>query len=143
MIASVTRLRVRSIWYLPAFVWRTFLAQRQVVHAAGFAGGRLLVDSDRTFWALTGWENEQAMKRFRSSGAHAAVMPKLTHWCDEASYAHWSQEGSAVPNWLEAYERLLAEGRLSPVTNPSSNHQARLFRQPRLKPAIGQDLKPA
>lgn len=77
MLASVTRLRVRSFLYLPAFLWMTFLAQRQTVRASGFIGGRLLVDRHRTYWTLTVWEDEKAMKGFRGSGPHARAMPKL------------------------------------------------------------------
>jgi len=30
MLASLTRLRVRSVRFLPSFLWRTFLSRRQV-----------------------------------------------------------------------------------------------------------------
>lgn len=140
MLASVTRLRVRSAKHLPVFLWNTFLTQRQVIHAAGFLGGRLLVDAHRTYWTLTVWENAPAMKAFRSSGAHSQVMPRLMGWCDEASYAHW-ETALPVPSWPEAYEHLVTDGRLSRVANPSADHTARIFAQPRLKPLIGADLK--
>ncbi len=120
MFISVTRLRVRSFRSLPAFLWMTFLAQRQTVRAASFLGGRLLVDNLRTYWTLTAWENEKAMKAFRGSGPHARVMPKLVEWCDEASYAHWTSTDDRLPEWLEAYEVLLREGRLSRVGAPLS-----------------------
>src|SRR5438477_7477645 len=73
MLASVTRLRIRSVRYLPAFIWRTVSTQRQTVRAPGFVGGRLLMDVRRTFWTLTVWESEKAMKVFRGSGAHARL----------------------------------------------------------------------
>ncbi len=120
MFISVTRLRVRSFRSLPAFLWMTFLAQRQTVRAASFLGGRLLVDNLHTYWTLTAWENEKAMKPFRGSGPHARVMPKLVEWCDEASYAHWTSTDDRLPEWLEAYEVLLREGRLSRVARPLS-----------------------
>lgn len=143
MFASVTRLRVRSVKYLPMFLWGTFLSQRQVLRASGFLGGRLLVDVHWTFWTLTVWESEQAMKAFRGSAAHARAMPGLIGWCDEGAYAHWLQDGAALPSWLEAYERLVQEGRVSRVAHPSPDHEARRFAKPRLDPLIGQDLKPA
>jgi len=142
MFASVTRLRVRSIWYLPQFLLRTMLSQRQTVRSAGFVGGRLLVDRSLTFWTLTVWRSEQEMKKFRGAGVHAKAMRKLPLWCDEASYAHWNSEGETVATWPEAYARLVAEGKLSAVMHPSPNHEARRFREPRLEPTIGQDLKP-
>jgi hypothetical protein len=142
MFASVTRLRVRSLRYVPGFLWMTFLSQRQVVRAPEFVGGKLLIDARRTFWTLTAWGSERAMKAFRGSGPHAKVMPNLLEWCDEASYAHWISESDAIPSWPEAYEHLQSEGRLSRVAHPSRNHEAREFARPRLSPLIGQDLKP-
>jgi heme-degrading monooxygenase HmoA len=142
MLASVTRLRVRSVRFIPAFLWRTFLSERQGVRAPGFFGGRLLLDSGLTFWTLTVWESEQAMRGFRGSGAHARVMSRLARWCNEAAYAHWVQMSDHIPTWDEAYERLVAEGRLSRVERPSKNHSDRQFARPRLKPLIGLDLKP-
>lgn len=142
MFASVTRLRVRSAIILPAFLWSTFSTQRQVVRAPGFFGGRLLVDTHRTYWTLTVWENERAVKAFRGSGAHARVMPRLSRWCDEGAYAHWEIVGNAIPTWPEAYEQLVNGGKLSRVDQPSAEHVARIFPRPRLKPLIGNDLKP-
>jgi hypothetical protein len=144
MFASVTRLRVRAARYLPAFLWQTFLTQRQVARAHGLIGGRLLIDAHLTFWTLTVWESEKTMKAFRGSGAHARVMPRLAGWCDEASYAHWSAgdvSASVIPSWPEAYEHLVSEGRMSRVEYPSRDHEARRFPAPRLKPMIGLDLK--
>jgi Domain of unknown function (DUF3291) len=128
---------------MPAFLWHTFLSMRQVVRADGFFGGALLVDSHRTFWTLTVWDGEHAMKRFRGSGAHSQVMNQLVEWCDEAAYAHWVPTGDSVPDWLEAYERLMAEGRKSRVAHPSAGHEAFEFPKPRLRPLIGRNLKPA
>jgi hypothetical protein len=142
MLASVTRLRVRSLRFAPAFLWKTFLARRQGVRATGFLGRRLLIDTGLAFWALTVRESEPAMKAFRGSGAHVGVMPRLAEWCDEAAYAHWSPANGSVPTWPEAHDRLVAEGRLSRVTQPSPHHEAHYFAQPRLSPRIGQDLKP-
>jgi hypothetical protein len=141
MFASVTRLRVRSLKFLPPFLWYTLQSQRQVVRSAGFLGGRLLVDSHRTYWTLTLWDSEQAMKKFRGTGAHSRVMSRLAGWCDEAAYAHWTPEQDSVPQWKDAYQHLIAEGRLSRVEHPSADHSGRRFAEPRLRPLIGQDLR--
>jgi heme-degrading monooxygenase HmoA len=141
MLASVTRLRVRSLLFLPAFARYTFLSWRQVIRAEGFHGGRLLIDRRLTFWTLTVWETERAMKAFRGAAAHAKVMPLLVHWRDEAAFAHWTLSRDSVPFWPEAHERLLKEGKLSRVAHPSPLHDAREFPVPRLKPLIGNDLK--
>lgn len=142
MLVSVTRLRIRSIRYLPPFVWSNYFVHRQILHTPGFAGGRVLQDANRTYWTLTMWEAEQHMKSFRNSGAHARVMPRLSIWCDEAAYVHWSTSQTGVPTWPEAYTQLVKEGRLSRVLHPSQNHTARHFDEPRLVPLRGLDLHP-
>jgi hypothetical protein len=123
-------------------LWQTFLSQRQVVRALGFSGGKLLIDAKLTFWTLTVWQDERAMKAFRGAAAHAKIMPRLMEWCNEASYAHWALNGDSVPSWQEAHERLVGEGRLSRVAHPSPSHKTRQFAKPRLKPLVGLDLKP-
>lgn len=142
MFISVTRLRVRRFIYMPQFLWKTQLAKIQVRKAPGFLGGKLLVDARRTYWTLTAWESERAMKAYRGSGAHSGVMPRLAEWCDEAAYTHWESPEPTVPEWPEVYERLINSGRMSRVPHPSPEHEARQFALPRLHPLIGQDLKP-
>src|ERR1044071_935306 len=95
---SVTRLRIRSIFYFPQFIWYAL--------ASGFLGGRLVRESGNIFWTLTMWVDEAAMRAYRSSGAHAKVMPKLLNWCDEASVVHWSQEEAELPGWQAAHQRM-------------------------------------
>jgi hypothetical protein len=141
MFASVTRLRVRSIRFLPEFLLRTFHTKRQATRADGFVGGRLLVDSGHTYWTLTVWESEQAMKKFRGSGEHAKVMRMLPHWCNEAAYGHWTTESTDIPAWPEAYDQLVAVGKLSRVDHPTPEHERREFARPHLKPEIGSLLK--
>src|SRR5574341_548939 len=101
---SVTRLRARSIFYLPQFFWHTFKVQKQAKSASGMLGGRLLLEARWAFWTMTAWESEAAMRAFRSSGAHMKAMPKLLDWCDEASYAHWEQESEELPSWAEEHQ---------------------------------------
>lgn len=117
--------------------------KRQVVRSPGFVGGRLLVDAHRTYWTLTVWEDEKAMKAFRGSGAHSKAMPRLPKWCDEGAYAHWETNDARVPEWPEAYEHLVKDGKLSRVESPSPDHAARRFPPPRLKPMIGTTLAPS
>lgn len=140
MFASVTRLRVRSLLFLPQFLWMTTQIQRQTEKAPGLLGLRLLVDRKQTYWTLTAWQDEKAMKAFRGSGPHAKAMKKLPVWCDEAAYAHWTEEQGHLPEWPEAYERLLATYKLSRVKHPSAAHERAEFRPPTLKSRFHRDL---
>lgn len=139
---SVTRLRLRSIFYLPLFIWHTLKSQRQVTRASGFLGGRLLRDPGNTFWTLTAWKDEAAMRAYRGSGAHMKAMPRLLNWCDEASIAHWEQETAELPEWSEAHRRMVREGRMSKVKHPSKAQLAREIGAPKKGGSEGQVLKP-
>ena len=119
VFVSLTRLRVRSLRFLLQFIWQALKAARQAERSAGFLGGRLLREAKNTFWTITAWEIEAAMRSYRNSGTHRNVMPRLLEWCDEASIAHWTQADGNLPDWIEAHRRLITEGRLSKVHHPS------------------------
>jgi hypothetical protein len=142
MFVSVTRLRVRSAAYLPQFLWYNFVIQRQAERAQGLIGVRLLVDSNRTYWTLTSWESEKAMKAFRGAAPHSKAMKKLPEWCDEAAYTHWTEDTPRLPEWNEAYERFVQSAKLSKVQHPSDAHQRSQFRQPNLKSRLRRDFTP-
>ena len=128
---SLTRLRIRSIRFLPLFVLYTVRSLRQVKASPGFQEGALLPDRGWTFWTLTAWTTQEDMRRYITSGAHKAAMPRLMHWCDEASVAHWEQTESALPSWADADLRMRTIGRISKVRQPSPHHANLTFRSPR------------
>lgn len=119
---SVTRLRLRSARYLPAFFFYAIRSQIQAKRADGSLSVQVLNDANLAFWTLTVWRDEAAMRAYMISGAHKAAMPKLLNWCDEASNGHWTQESATPPSWSDAHKRMIADGRRSKVNNPSKNH---------------------
>jgi heme-degrading monooxygenase HmoA len=140
MWVSVTRLRIRSIHFLPGFVVMVWRSAKQAIQAPGFLGGALLLDRGFTFWTLTTWKDEESMRQYRSLSPHAAAMPQLVNWCNEAAYAHWTSETEALPGWREAYQQLLSSGHRSKVDHPTANHMASRFPQPRT--TISRTLRP-
>ena len=138
---SITRLRVRSIRFLPFFVLYTYRSLRPVKTSSGFQSGGLLADRSSTFWTMTAWDNQESMRRFMTTGSHRAAMPRLLDWCDEASVVHWDQAESALPSWKEADERMPASGRASKVRNPSPQHATLTYRTPRV--STGGAIRPA
>ena len=88
--------------FLPGFAVYAVRSERQVRRAAGFLDGALLMDRSWTFWTMTAWARQEDMRAYMTSGAHKAAMPKLMHWCDEASVAHWEQDGVELVSWEEA-----------------------------------------
>ena len=131
VFVSLTRLRIRSIRFLPFFALHVFGTMRQVKKAPGFQTGAVLNDREWTFWTMTAWDAQASMRQFMNSGAHKRVMPHLLNWCDEASVAHWEQEDRALPSWAEAALRMRSDGRPSKVRFPSPNHSTLNFREPR------------
>jgi hypothetical protein len=122
MHVSVTRLKLRSWLFVLPFMRANGRVGRQAGAAAGFRQGRLLLDHGLVFWTLTGWDSAEAMKAYRDSGPHAAVMPRLQDWCDEASTAQWSTDVDGLPDWSEVYRRMIGQGRASRLKRPSSRH---------------------
>jgi hypothetical protein len=133
---SITRLRIRSWRYLPAFYIQAYRTGRQAATAEGALVVRLLRNKDKTFWTGTVWSSEAAMKAFVLAPPHGPVMRKLLDWCDEASMVHWTQDGDEFPSWQEAHRRLKAEGRPSKVRHPSSAQLSQTFPVP-----SGSDLR--
>jgi hypothetical protein len=128
---SVTRLRVRSYFYMPQFMVWALRTARQARHTEGFVGGAVMRESGNVFWTLTMWREDAAMKAYRTAGAHRSAMPKLLEWCDEASVSHWTQESPELPQWDEAHRRLLNDGKPSKVNRPTPAHLAHEIPAPR------------
>ena len=128
---SLTRLRLRSVRFLPRFALHTMQALRQVKRSGGYLGGGLLPDRSLTFWTMTAWDSEASMRAYMINGAHKRAMPHLLNWCDEASVAHWTQPEEVLPSWDEADRRMRASGRISKVHHPSANHADLNYRAPR------------
>jgi hypothetical protein len=141
VFVSITRLRIRSVRFLPSFLIYTLRALRQVKRASGFKGGSLLTDRDWTFWTMTTWDSQESMRGYMTSGSHRAAMPHLLDWCDEASVVHWSQTEESVPSWTEADKRMRESGRASKVRNPSRQHASLHYRSPRV--TTGGTIRPA
>ncbi len=128
---SITRLRIRSVRFLPAFALDFVRTRQQVRSAPGFKGGSLLADRSWTFWTLTAWDSQESMRRYMTSGSHRTTMPRLLDWCDEASVVHWTQSDEGLPSWIDADKRMREDGRPSKVRNPSSRHADLSYRSPR------------
>ena len=120
---SITRLRLRSVFSLGAFVRASRAISTQAATAEGFISGAVLAEGWMVFWTRTSWDSEAAMKAFRDSDAHREAMPKLLNWCNEAMVLHW--EGEPDHDWTHIHARMASEGRKSKVKHPSKSHKER------------------
>jgi hypothetical protein len=122
-LISVTRLRLRSLRFLPFFIVRSLGTSRQAQRTDGFVAGWTGNEGVRAFWTATAWRDEAAMRAFRSAEPHLTAMRKLLLWCDEGSYAHWEQDTFDLPDPSAAHRRLMETGRISKVLHPSADQQ--------------------
>jgi hypothetical protein len=141
-LVSITRLHLRSLRYLPRFLWRVLRISRQTRRATGFLDGQLASESAHGYWTLTVWDSEASMRSFRDSGVHGLTMRDLLNWCDEASFVHWEEPRPTLPPLDEAYQRLRQFGRVSKVLHPSPTH-ARGQTAGTARPQPGMRLRPA
>jgi heme-degrading monooxygenase HmoA len=123
MFVSITRLRLRSWRFMPAFIMQALRAAVQAKAAPGNLGVAILAEANRTYWTRTIWTDEDAMRAFIRSGVHRRVMVRLADWCDEAAVAHWSQATTDVPSWDDTARRLQRDGRPSAVNHPTPAHR--------------------
>ncbi len=130
-LVSITRLRVRSLCFLPAFIWYSLRSARQASRAPGNLATQILKERKRAFWTATPWTDQAAMKNFILANPHGIAMRKLLEWCDEAALVHWLQDTKDLPDWKEAQRRLQAEGRRSKVNHPSQGQIANQIPEPR------------
>ena len=122
-LASVTRLRIRSIRFLPAFFLYAVRSMREARAAQGVLGAEVFNDAALTFWTCSVWEDQRAMRAYMTSGVHSQAMKRLAHWCDEASVVHWEQDSRELPSRDIAWQHMQGDGRPSRVHHPSAAHQ--------------------
>ena len=124
VLASVTRLRLRSARHLLGFFRHAARSLKAARGAAGNLGAEVRRTKRLAFWTLTVWESEEAMRAYVKAPPHREAMAKLAGWCDEAAYTRWRHEGETPPDWDDAARHLLASGRLSKVDRPSQRQSA-------------------
>ena len=119
MLVSVTRLRLRSLWYLLPFLVWAFRSNKQAEQTPGCLAINTRKTRGLTFWTRSLWKDQASLKSFMIAAPHRKVMPKLYSWCDEAAIGHWETQSTTLPSWEEATQRIVSDGRLSRVKAPS------------------------
>lgn len=125
-IAAVTRLRLRPDASRTHFLWLSLKCWWQAWRADGNTTSRIRQRGPFEYWTLTVWRDQPALTAFVSGGTHRTAMPRLSHWCDESSSAHWEIDTAEVPTWQAAARALGQHGRIHRVTTPSAAQSAGL-----------------
>jgi hypothetical protein len=140
---SITRLRVRTVFYMPLFMLHALRTMRQAQKAPGVLGVETRFEKNNVVWTKTIWSEESAMKKYRASGAHQIAMRLLAEMCNEASYTRWEQNEPALPTWEEAHAKILQTGKLSKLKHPSALHTAGKTAPEQMMPGFVPPMPPA
>jgi hypothetical protein len=129
-LVVVTRLRLRDPTYRDEFVGSAFAVVDQANGSEGNLAADALAEANDTFWTRTAWTGRPAMDRFLTGEPHLAAMGRLSEWCDEATFVDWEQGDSNLPDWQDAFRRLVADGQAAHLAQPSESNQSRAFPPP-------------
>jgi hypothetical protein len=121
-VVSVTRLRLRSVRFVPKFLLYAARSKKQAM-GSGCLDAQTRKTRGLAFWTLTLWDSETSLKKFMSQAPHRVAMLRLPYWCDESAVAHWSEERAMLPSWQTAESYLKQNGRFSRLLHPSERHQ--------------------
>ena len=129
-LVSVTRLRLRKRRFILGFAYFALVSLVQAKRSRGNLHATAIRQDGLVFWTITVWEDEAAMREFRTAGSHRRAMSRLAEWRDEAIYVRWNPVAGEIPTLQEAFVQLKAHGIVSKVTHPSTAHEARDFSPP-------------
>jgi hypothetical protein len=132
-LLSITRLRIRSIFYLPKFFWYAMKSYKQALKADGNLAAKIFTDKGFVFWTCSIWEDELHMLNYMKSDIHKKAMPYLQQWCNEARTGHMIVSGNDFPSPAQMAQMLRKFGKSSKLLKPDENHLQEIFPEPVFK----------
>jgi hypothetical protein len=129
-VIVITRLRLRDPAFFDEFFASAVAVVEQATASEGNLGADVLADANDTYWTRTAWRDRDVMGAFVGAQPHLDTMSHIDAWCDEATFVDWEQEGPDLPDWQEGYRRIVADGQVSQLPNPSAANVTREFPAP-------------
>ena len=108
LVVMASRLQLRSMRDVPAFLWAAMRIRRQMLDSPGALGVSLIAKPlKRTFWTLSAWQNQAALSATIGRQPHRDVMQRFRPKMAGSRFITWTVPMSALtPNWPEALRRL-------------------------------------
>src|SRR5271169_252292 len=129
-VIVVTRLRLKDPALLDEFFTDAVTAIEQAQKSEGNLGADALADADNAWWSVSAWQERRPMQAYVHSEPHLSISARLDHFCDEATFVDWEQDGPDLPDWQTSWRHLVADGKAAELTHPSTANQARTFPPP-------------
>ncbi|WP_460061632.1 DUF3291 domain-containing protein [Streptomyces sp. YKOK-I1] len=108
-----SRLEVRSLKDVPRFFLKSLAAWKQVCGAPGAYGASLIAEPlKRTFWTLSAWEDEAALRTYTKTEPHKSIMNGLRPTMKDSVFTFWQVPAAGLPiDWTDARRRLAEQER--------------------------------
>src|SRR5262249_32374057 len=123
----VTRLRLRDTRFFDEFFAAAVAVVEQAQSIDGNNAADVLAEANNTYWTRTSWRDAEGMRRVMVTEPHVATMSRIGEWCDEATFVNWEQPEGALPDWDDAYERLITGGQVVHLKFESVDNATRAF----------------
>lgn len=107
-LVMASRLPLARYRDIPAFLRGTLAIRRQLATAEGLVGyaldARLL---SKTFWTLSVWRDEQALRAFAAARPHSDVVRSTRPHMRPTTFVTWTEPSDEVPvSWQRARQRI-------------------------------------
>jgi quinol monooxygenase YgiN len=111
-VALLSFLPLKQGRRLPLFVVYTWRIIRQLKSARGLIGYTLRAQLlAKSFWTLSAWESEAAMRAFVQAPPHREIMAALAPYMGQTSFNQWTLKGVELPlRWDDAFRRIREPG---------------------------------
>ena len=129
-VIVVTRLRLRDPAFFDEFFASAVAATELAQNSKGNLGADVLAEANNTYWTRTAWQGRDLMHAFVGSEPHLSTMGRIDDWCDEATFIDWEQAGADLPDWQDAYRRLVATGHVASLASATPAHHTGDFPAP-------------
>jgi len=127
-VLAITRLRIRSIWLLPIFLYASKQCIKQAKNSPGLIAGKTILDQKLTFWTVSIWQDPTMIDSYNHSGAHAKYRQALSRWTSEARIGHLDTNETELPENEELVVILQRSGKAFRVDKPTTDHLAGTIR---------------
>lgn len=129
-VIVVTRLRLKDPALLDDFFTDALAAIEQAQKSDGNLGVDALADANNAWWSVTSWQERRLMHSYVRTEPHRTIQSHLDRYCDEATFVDWEQASPDLPTWQTSYRRLVADGQVSTLSQPSAANQTKDFPPP-------------
>jgi hypothetical protein len=126
-LVVVTRLRVRDQKFFDDFFAAAVAVVEQATASEGNIAADVLAEAHNTYWTRSCWQHAEAMRRFMTAEPHLGTMNRIDHWCDVATFVNWEQTEAALPDWDDAYDRLIDLGQVVHLKFEAQDNATRSF----------------